>query len=756
MKRPIFVIGLTFLLISAVNISLSGTARLILGAVSLLCLLAVMKKKQLRKYRALPVILAACLISVLWVSAYTELTVSPAENMQGKTACLTGKLCELPYVSYGRYYYEIEADKLTGTDSSVLTHTKILVSSAKPLSLEPYDTLTATVSIHPETPFYRKVKGIMLTASVKEDDSVQITPETDKPLYYYFLMLRSRISERLDTLLSAPHAEFLSAFFLGEKTRLSPQVKNDLQDAGLSHIVVVSGLHLTILTRLCMMFLMGLLRRRRLSIVLCEGMILLYMALTGFSPSILRAGIMQLVMLSGELLLRDADPPTSLSFSALLILLFQPYAASDISLLLSFFATLGILLLEKPIRTRLMDAIEPKRESRFALALRKVLLRFGFYVCGIISVYASAMLFSAPLTILYFRRFALYGLFYNLLVTPLLPLLMIGVVLMLLLSLCGPLSFLSVPFAYLCGGIAEWIMAVSSQVSKLPFAVLEMSERYVPVWLAFAVTFGLIAYFRHWNKRRLGILTVVCLLMFVCGAAVTDLIDRSVVKIAVLNTGGGISVILPEEEKAAVLSCGGNAVSEGKITEYLRAVRAKKLSFLLLNNNRFAYSRYAEKLLESCPVGTAVFYDQRYWSENLREGLTKVEQCKVRTYSDKITRVVLENGVIAEILANWSVQAIRLNIHGVSALICQEKTDTDLLPQSWKQGDLLIFCGSLAYQKQWDYDTVIISDAEDNQDAYQYWRKNEKCLATYDGGNIIIRISNDNKTEIRREEQWLS
>ena len=193
MKRPIFVIGLTFLLISAVNISLSGTARLILGAVILLCLLAVMKKKQLRKYRALPVILAVCLISVLWVSAYTELTVSPADNMQGKTARLTGKLCELPYVSYGRYYYEIEADKLTGTDSSVLTHTKILVSSAKPLSLEPYDTLTATVSIHPETPFYRKVKGIMLTASVKEDDSVQITPETDKPLYYYFLMLRSRI-----------------------------------------------------------------------------------------------------------------------------------------------------------------------------------------------------------------------------------------------------------------------------------------------------------------------------------------------------------------------------------------------------------------------------------------------------------------------------------------------------------------------------------------------------------------------------------
>ena len=113
MKRPIFVIGLTFLLISAVNISLSGTARLILGAVILLCLLAVMKKKQLRKYRALPVILAVCLISVLWVSAYTELTVSPADNMQGKTARLTGKLCELSYVSYGRYYYEIEADKLT-------------------------------------------------------------------------------------------------------------------------------------------------------------------------------------------------------------------------------------------------------------------------------------------------------------------------------------------------------------------------------------------------------------------------------------------------------------------------------------------------------------------------------------------------------------------------------------------------------------------------------------------------------------------
>ena len=122
MKRPIFVIGLTFLLISAVNISLSGTARLILGAVILLCLLAVMKKKQLRKYRALPVILAACLISVLWVSAYTELMrAAESAPKTGWVGILLADMGEVHDNKKGKYYffhldYEISVLELTRQD----------------------------------------------------------------------------------------------------------------------------------------------------------------------------------------------------------------------------------------------------------------------------------------------------------------------------------------------------------------------------------------------------------------------------------------------------------------------------------------------------------------------------------------------------------------------------------------------------------------------------------------------------------------
>ena len=82
--------------------------------------------------------------------------------------------------------------------------------------------------------------------------------------------------------------------------------------------------------------------QKECSLAACGGS-LLFMALVGFSPSVVRAGVTMLLFYAAKWMGEKEDSLTSLGFAALLLCLFNPYAASDVGLLLSFLMQLGVL-----------------------------------------------------------------------------------------------------------------------------------------------------------------------------------------------------------------------------------------------------------------------------------------------------------------------------------------------------------------------------------------------------------------------------
>ena len=131
---------------------------------------------------------------------------------------------------------------------------------------------------------------------------------------------------------------------LGEREYLSSETRHDFARVGLSHVLALSGMHLAILSFAIEMLLsrLGVMKKPRKIVQII--FVLVYMTLTGFPASVMRAGIMLIISSLLFLLSRRADSITSLFISITVILIAEPYATFDIGLWLSVFATLGILL----------------------------------------------------------------------------------------------------------------------------------------------------------------------------------------------------------------------------------------------------------------------------------------------------------------------------------------------------------------------------------------------------------------------------
>lgn len=141
----------------------------------------------------------------------------------------------------------------------------------------------------------------------------------------------------------------VSALLLGEKDYLPSQLRLDFRRIGISHILALSGMHLAILSlgieKTLLLFRIG--KRKR--IVITAIFVCLYMAFTGFSVSVVRAGLMLIIGSTLHLLSRGKDSLTSLAVAVTIICLFNPNSIYDVSLHLSALATFGIIALGENI-----------------------------------------------------------------------------------------------------------------------------------------------------------------------------------------------------------------------------------------------------------------------------------------------------------------------------------------------------------------------------------------------------------------------
>lgn len=214
-------------------------------------------------------------------------------------------------------------------------------------------------------------------------------------------ILKSNISKVIK---KAENKNLLIAMILGDTEDLSEELKTDFLNSNLYHILSVSGgqvsniiIGITILFRLLKI-------HKKIMDVLCIVILIEFMFLTGLTPSIIRACIMCIISLISGLIIRRYDIANSLGISLLIILINNPFAINSLSVLLSYFGFLGIIVL---------GSFTIKEVNK---VIKNNILR---YILNIVISSVAAQIFIFPIILYIFGTISLTFIFSNLLIIPL-------------------------------------------------------------------------------------------------------------------------------------------------------------------------------------------------------------------------------------------------------------------------------------------------------------------------------------------------
>ena len=391
---------------------------------------------------------------------------------------------------------------------------------------------------------------------------------------------------------------FMTALLTGDKTGLyaSGDDYYDLAEAGLAHVVAVSGMHISFLAG----FVFLLLGRRRWAVIASFPVLLFFAAMTGFTPSVTRAVFMQMCLLSAPLFRREEDALTSLSVILAVMLLKNPCAVAGTSLQLSFASMAGIWLVSGRLYQALKERMEASRLGQNGLI--RPLLTFA---AATFSSGAGAQIFTLPLSAAHFGYVSTVSPVSNFLCLWLISLLYLGGYVSVILT-----AFLPAAGAA-AGGLLAWgvryIHVVTHLLRALPCACVYMREPMNAVWLAFTYVVFFAAWLMGRKGRGVRLIVPACLsLIFLYSAALTvRLTWDDDLRVTVLDVGQGESVVLTCGARSVVVDCGGSFVTHDaarSAVSFLRAGQRQHIDALILTHLHSDHVNGAAQLLTQLDV----------------------------------------------------------------------------------------------------------------------------------------------------------
>ncbi len=402
-------------------------------------------------------------------------------------------------------------------------------------------------------------------------------------------------------------AAFVKALSMGNTLTMTEDMKEALSRSGLSHATSVSGMHVTILISAIYMLLslMRQNRHRKIYIVVIVLIVLLFTLFTGSSPAVVRSAIMGILMTSAYLFRRRADGLTSLGAAAVVICLLNPFAAFDVGFILSFGATLGILLFTRPMEKPLLKLFHlPETKGNFWQQTARG-------VVTLLCATTSAQLLVVPISASVFGYVSLWSFVTNLLASPSMSVLLIGGLALGFLSLLHP--YLMIPVAIFVYPFAKLFSWIVSFFGNLENGLLAVPSFGVFAYYLFAL--GIYGFYQLLKKRyqRTAVSLIACFLLLFLSLAHNAANPLAIVSF--INVGQGDCTLMELPDGTTLLIDGGGAISYDEETSpydvgrevvlpYLNRLGIGRLDYMIASHPHADHIDGLDNLLEEIPVGT--------------------------------------------------------------------------------------------------------------------------------------------------------
>lgn len=323
----------------------------------------------------------------------------------------------------------------------------------------------------------------------------------------------SRLNSRLTGILSERLGErdggLCAALLLGNKSCLEASVRRDFRRLGISHLLALSGLHLSVITGAAAKLFSRFGRKTGSALsVVC---VIFYMFLTGLSPSVTRSGIMLIIMIAASMFHRSGDSVTNLGIAAFLICCVNPYSALDIGLQLSVLAVFALLIYGGRSRA----------EEKSGGPVKKAL----HYIVSSVGATVSVLMMTLPLMWLYFGSFALLSPVTTLIFSPLVSVILIFAPFIIILSPSAVLSYIP---AVICKAASDVSVRLSAAMSDIPNIVLPLGGALCAILcITTAAAFFAFAVMSPSKKRIAAAGLCACLFAAVCATSIIGVYRNS-------------------------------------------------------------------------------------------------------------------------------------------------------------------------------------------------------------------------------------
>lgn len=358
------------------------------------------------------------------------------------------------------------------------------------------------------------LKSINIYGTLKVQDAQKISSDNVNIIEKGIHAIQSQMAENIENVLEKEEAQIVKGLLLGDTTALNEEVKEKFQIANISHVLAVSGMHI-------MYIMMGIefvfekwLGKRNSKCILILG-IGLYISITGFTSSVVRAGIMGIMHVIAFLLYRKNDIWTSIAISLGMILIQNPYAITGIGLQLSYLGTIGIIVFQKNIK-QYLDNVRCIKNNMY---IKKSQRNFKFVekLKDMVSITLSAQLMILPVTLYHFNIIGIYFIITNILVSIMIgPIMFLSI--MFILSSCIHVQISQFISIFLSLGIKALIQI--SELSNLPFSKIYVVTPCVLVIILYYITIFvtnqiyMIYTDKHLNSTRKRIKNLIALMKY--------------------------------------------------------------------------------------------------------------------------------------------------------------------------------------------------------------------------------------------------
>lgn len=549
---------------------------------------AVMKRRgRLGAYRALYVVFALLALALGIFHGQRYVSAVPESLFSGEVREYIGTVKS---VEGSAGYYSIYTISIDESGREILC----LCEADYGADFEAGDKVRLLGTASEESEIYYRSKGIRARINFTESSILDFgETKTD-----FFSRVQRKFSSILDGRLEGDTLALAKAMLLGERSDISGDIRLDFRRIGFSHVLAVSGLHISVLTFAFMLLLAPLPISKRIKMLLLIPAVCAFAMVTGASASVVRSCIMFICLALSNAFFADSDAPTSLMLALSLIFVFSPSSVYDIGLWLSFSATLGITLFS-PV----LSPIKLRNTRKTYSRVRNLLVSALNYIISLVLTSFVVTAFTMPVIFICYGNFSLMA--------PLASLLLIPIVQILLPVLLFVLIFGGVPL------LGAALAAVAAALTKLMLALAGFLADFEGIYVSLRYPFGryfvvallvLIFVFmfgKRVNFRRAAALFAVLAVAFGASVGLYENAFYGKAQTVVLNSAKNDGIVIRYGGRTALLDISGGSYSFARsMSDEVYALNGEKIDLLVYSHLHRYHAASLGKLCSAIKIGS--------------------------------------------------------------------------------------------------------------------------------------------------------